>query len=139
MNNALSASDTPHRPVVLDAAALTALRELDANGGLGIMMRVLAAFEKSLARMLQQLQEQLLLGDAHTVFAIAHTLKAPAASCGALALSQMARDVELRYRSKPGADTAPEGSMAREMRADITRLTTEGEAVLVAVRAMLQD
>jgi HPt (histidine-containing phosphotransfer) domain-containing protein len=68
------------------------------------------------------------------VFRIAHTLKAPAASCGAPALSQVAREVEQRHR--PGA--SPNAPTAEELRADVTRLTAEGDAVLVAVRAMLR-
>jgi HPt (histidine-containing phosphotransfer) domain-containing protein len=134
MNELSAAAEGPHQTVVLDAAALTALRELDADGSGGIMLRVLAAFEKSLARMLWQLQEQRVLCNSDALFTIAHTLKAPAASCGALTLSQLAREVEQRHR--PGL--ARDDSAAREMRADITCLLAEGEAVLVAVRAMLQ-
>jgi HPt (histidine-containing phosphotransfer) domain-containing protein len=129
-----SAADSAHPPVALDEAALASLRELDDDGSQRTLWRVMAAFEKSLARMLQQLQDQLALGDAHAVFSIAHTLKASAASCGALMLSQVAREVEQRYR--PGADR--DARAAGELRADITRLTTAGEAALLAVRAMLR-
>jgi HPt (histidine-containing phosphotransfer) domain-containing protein len=119
---------------VLDAAALDALRALDPHGGDGIMNRVLTAFEKSLTSMLAQLRQQWVEGQTEVVFRIAHTLKAPAASCGALVLSQLAREVEQRHR--PGA--SPNGPTVDELRADVTRLTVEGDVVLVAVRAMLR-
>jgi HPt (histidine-containing phosphotransfer) domain-containing protein len=134
--NIPSTMDSSARPAaVLDEAALAALRELDPDGGLGIVRRVLGAFEKSLARMLLQLQDQLVLANSDALFNIAHTLKAPAASCGALVLSQLAREVEQRHRPGPSRDHSAE----REMRADITALANESEAVLVAVRAMLRD
>jgi histidine phosphotransfer protein HptB len=128
--------------VVLDAAALAELRALDPQGGDGIMKRVLTAFDRSLALMLTQLQQQLHVADdssgssgsSEAVFRIAHTLKAPAASCGAPVLAQLAREVEQRHR--PGA--SPVSPTGDELRADVTRLAAEGEAVLMAVRAMLR-
>jgi HPt (histidine-containing phosphotransfer) domain-containing protein len=134
--------DTHHAPasppqLVLDAAALNDLRALDPLGGDGIMKRVLAAFEKSLTAMLAQLRLQLdpgCPGSSDAVFRIAHTLKAPAASCGAPMLARVAREVEQRHR--PGA--SPNSPTADELRADVTRLTAEGDVVLVAVRAMLR-
>jgi HPt (histidine-containing phosphotransfer) domain-containing protein len=129
-----SPANAPISPVVLDAAALDALRALDPEGGDGIMMRVLAAFERSLTSMLQQMQQQLIDGQSEAVFRMAHTLKAPAASCGAPALSRLAREVEQRHR--PGASPTPPSG--EELRADVTRLAAEGEAVLTAVRAMLR-
>lgn len=119
---------------VLDVAALDALRALDPQGGDGLLNRVLTAFEKSLTLMLAQLRQQLVEGQSEAVFRIAHTLKAPASSCGAPVLSQVAREVEQRHR--PGA--SPHGPTVEQLRADVTRLTAEGDAVLVAVRAMLR-
>jgi HPt (histidine-containing phosphotransfer) domain-containing protein len=136
-------SHDPHpasaaRPqLVLDAAALDGLRALDPHGGDGIMIRVLTAFEKSLVAMMAQLRLQLepgSQGNSEAVFRIAHTLKAPAASCGAPLLARIAREVEQRHR--PGA--SPNGPTSDELRADVTRLTAEGDVVLVAVRAMLR-
>jgi HPt (histidine-containing phosphotransfer) domain-containing protein len=137
-------SNATPAPMVLDAVALDALRALDPQGGDGVMKRVLVAFERSLASMLVQLQSHLQpqpqapagqsASASEAVFRIAHTLKAPAASCGAPALAQLAREVEQRHR--PGA--SPNSTTSEELRADVTRLTVEGEAVLMAVRAILR-
>lgn len=115
-------------PVVLDAAALARLRELDPDGRHGVLLRVLTAFETSLARMLVQLSAQLEDGDAGVVAGVAHTLKSSAASIGALTLAQTCADVERRLRE--GQSTA--------LRGDIERLLAVGEAALAAVKTMLQ-
>jgi HPt (histidine-containing phosphotransfer) domain-containing protein len=143
MNHDPHSFSEPPPPLVLDAAALDGLRAIDPHGGDGVLTRVLSAFERSLAAMLVELQ--LLADDAsvgrsaisdtsEAVFRIAHTLKAPAISCGAPALARLSREVEQRHR--PGA--SPSGPTSDELRADVTRLTAEGEAVLAAVRAMLR-
>jgi HPt (histidine-containing phosphotransfer) domain-containing protein len=127
----------PAAVVVLDAAALAALRELDPDGKLGIVKRVLTAFEKSLVRLMGQLQLHADappgLAAAEAVFGIAHQLKAPAASCGALALSQVCREVEQKYRPSP----TRQPDVELDLRADVTRLLAFVQAALVAVRAML--
>ena len=76
----------------LDAAALARLRELDPDGRHGVLTRVLAAFETSLARMLVQLRAELDAGDPGVVAGVAHTLKSSSASVGALALAASCAD-----------------------------------------------
>lgn len=115
-------------PVTLDAAALTRLRDLDPDGRHGVVVRVLAAFETSLGRMLAQLHAELDAGDAAVVAGIAHTLKSSSASVGALALSASCAEIERRLRDGAGAD----------LQADVRRLLAEGEAALRAVRSMLR-
>jgi histidine phosphotransfer protein HptB len=116
-------------PATLDAAALARLRELDPDGRHGVVMRVLAAFETSLARMLVQLRAELDTGDPGVVAGVAHTLKSSSASVGALALSAACADVERRLRSGAPGD----------LHADVQGLVVEGEAALRAVAAMLRS
>ena len=115
-------------PAPLDAGALSRLRELDPDGRHGVLQRVLAAFETSLARMLVQLAAELEDGDAGVVSAVAHTLKSSSASVGALPLSRACAEVERRLRD----------GLPGELAADVERLLAEGEAALVSVRAMLR-
>ena len=115
-------------PVPLDAAALSRLRELDPDGRHGVLQRVLTAFETSLARMLVQLAAELQDGDAGVISAVAHTLKSSSASVGALPLARACAEVERRLRD----------GLPGEQGADVERLLAEGEAALVAVRAMLR-
>jgi HPt (histidine-containing phosphotransfer) domain-containing protein len=124
-------SNAPAAPQ-LDAAKLALLRELDPDGRLGVLRRVLTAFESSLARMLVQLQAELpspgAEGNPQVVAVIAHTLKSSSASVGALALADACAKVEHRIRvGDPGS-----------LHDDVPRLMAEGEQALLAVRAMLQ-
>ena len=113
----------------LDAGALARLRELDPDGRHGVLNRVLAAFETSLARMLVQLRAELDAGDPGVVAGVAHTLKSSSASVGALALSATCAEVERRLRTGAPGD----------LHADVMRLVTDGEAALHAVGAMLRS
>ncbi|MCE2911676.1 MAG: Hpt domain-containing protein [Pseudomonadota bacterium] len=114
-------------PVTLDAAALSRLRELDPEGRNGVMRRVLATFETSVARTLDQLEADAQEVDAAGLASIAHMLKSSSASVGALRLSAACEQIERAAR-----DVA--GPAARE---DVERLLAEGRAALVAVRAMV--
>jgi HPt (histidine-containing phosphotransfer) domain-containing protein len=115
-------------PTALDQGALDRLRELDPDGRHGVLLRVLGAFETSLARMLMQLTAERENGNAGVVSTVAHTLKSSSASVGALALSRACADVERRIRAQlPG-----------DLQTDVDALLTAGEAALVAVRAMLR-
>lgn len=112
----------------LDAQALARLRELDPDGRLGVVNRVLAAFETSVQRMVTQLEAQREAGDAKVVANVAHTLKSSSASVGALSLSRACADVEAKLRK---GDTSA-------MHLDISRLISEGQAALLAVGAILR-
>ena len=112
----------------LDAQALARLRELDPDGRLGVVNRVLAAFETSVQCMVTQLEAQREAGDAKVVANVAHTLKSSSASVGALSLSRACADVEAKLRK---GDTSA-------MHLDISRLISEGQAALLAVGAILR-
>lgn len=123
--------DRPEPAPELDRAALERLRELDPDGRLGVVQRVLAAFETSVARMVVQLQAEMpppgTDGNPQVVATIAHTLKSSSASVGALSLAAACAEVERRIRSgEPG-----------ELATEVRTLIAEGESALVAVRAML--
>ena len=109
----------------LDEAALARLRELDPEGRNGVVARVLGAFETSLERYRQQLQEGGGV-EAKALVAVAHTLKSSSASVGALGLARLCEDIETRTRESGTAQ-----------RHDVERLAGEVDAALAAVRAML--
>jgi histidine phosphotransfer protein HptB len=85
-------------PEPLDPQALARLRDLDPDGRQGVLMRVLDAFDTSLARMITQLEAQREQGDPSVVGSVAHTLKSSSASVGALALARLCAEIELRIR-----------------------------------------
>lgn len=116
----------------LDTRALAKLHELDPEGRLGVVRRVMIVYESSLQRMLAQLQAELDNGvqaDVAVVVHVAHTLKSSSASVGALALSQACADTERHCRQ--GA--------AETLHSDVQHMLDEGHAALLAVRAMLSD
>jgi histidine phosphotransfer protein HptB len=115
-------------PEPLDPQALARLRELDPDGRQGVLVRVLEAFDSSLARMSVQLQAELDGGDPGVVAGIAHTLKSSSASVGALALSRTCADVESRLRKGQTAG----------LRHDIEALLRDAEAAQRSVGAILR-
>ncbi len=125
------AADLRPTAVVLDEQALGRLRELDPDGSRGVLVRVLAAFDTSLARLLGQLAAARDADDACAVIGVAHTLKSSSASVGAMALASTCVEVERRRR---GASDGATIGLAQ----DVERLIAEGEAALAAVRAMLR-
>jgi histidine phosphotransfer protein HptB len=93
--------DEPPEP--LDPQALARLRDLDPDGRMGVLQRVLEAFDNSLARMITQLESQREQGDPTVVGSIAHTLKSSSASVGAMPLARLCAEIELQLRG--GAPT----------------------------------
>ena len=79
----------------LDESALARLRELDPGGGNKLIERIVAAYSKSLERLLPDLAgargASLQLS---VVRHVSHTLKSSSASLGALALSQRCAAIE---------------------------------------------
>ena len=136
----MTTEPTPAKKAVaavrLDEPALARLRELDPDGRHGVVMRVLAAFETSLARMLTQLQaERTALqadgradGHAAVVASVAHMLKSSSASVGALELARACAEIEIKLRHGD----------ASGLQGDISRLISTGESALQAVAAILR-
>jgi PAS domain S-box-containing protein len=91
-------SSTP--ATVLDAQAIARLRELDPGGGNKLLERVIAAFLKSLERLLPELDRARAAGlDLAAVRHVAHTLKSSSASLGALKLSERCAEIEGMVRN----------------------------------------
>jgi PAS domain S-box-containing protein len=102
---AMSAPVQPPAPsgsTQLDAQAIARLRELDPGGGNQLLQRVVAAFLKSLDRLMPELaaargpDRQGI--DLAAVRHVAHTLKSSSASLGALQLSQRCAEIETLAR-----------------------------------------
>jgi HPt (histidine-containing phosphotransfer) domain-containing protein len=112
---------------VLDAACLAELRALDPDGKAQLVKRVLAAYQTSLVRLVDQLRQA--RGEAawEQVSRVAHTLKSSSASIGALALAGVCADIErlLRGGDADGAERL------------LDRFGTEAGRVEIAVRKQL--
>jgi len=110
----------------LDEVALSRVRELDPAGRDQLLLRLLGVFEKSIDRMLIQIEQARAADDAKGVHVVAHTLKSSSAAVGALALSRQCAVVEL---------------MARESRLDeagdgVQRMIVEAVAARDAARRL---
>lgn len=112
----------------LDAKALARLRDLDPGGRHGVVLRVLTAFETSLARMITQLQNDSGCAQPAVVAGVAHMLKSSSASVGALELARACAEIELKLRRGD----------ASTLQADTSRLISEAESALLAVAAILR-
>lgn len=87
-------------PAPLDAQALARLRELDPGGGNKLIERVVAAYLKSLERLLPDLAKARgATLDLAVVRHVSHTLKSSSASLGALSLAQRCAEIETMARN----------------------------------------
>ena len=87
-------------PSLLDAQALARLRELDPGGSNKLLERVVAAYLKSLERLLPDLaQARTPALDLTVVRHVSHTLKSSSASLGALHLAQRCAEIETMARN----------------------------------------
>ncbi|MET0517753.1 MAG: Hpt domain-containing protein [Burkholderiaceae bacterium] len=100
----MTSTPTPSAPAgPLDPAALARLRELDPDGSNKLFERVVAAYIKSLERLLPELAQARspalnLAGVRH----VSHTLKSSSASLGALGLAQRCAEIETLARNGNG-------------------------------------
>ena len=90
----------------LDAEALARLADLDPTGQSRLLKRLLATFEKSLDRMVPQLEQARDAADGRAVHLVAHTLKSSSATVGAMALSRQCAMVENLARQNRLAEAA---------------------------------
>jgi HPt (histidine-containing phosphotransfer) domain-containing protein len=112
---------------ILDPAALARLRQLDPDGSRGFLNQLLRTYETTLVRHLATLADSVAAGDVPRAGAVAHTLKSSSASIGALAFASHCAKVESLAKAD---DVQALGS-------SMTALQSEGQRVLLAVRAML--
>lgn len=92
----------------LDPGALKRLEELDPSGHNQLLVRVLHAFQASVARLRPQLDAARGTGDRATIRLIAHTLKSSSASIGAVHLSQLCAEIETTIRLAAALDPVPD-------------------------------
>lgn len=117
----------PAAPPPLDAQALERLRQLDPDGRLGVLARVLRTYETSVQTAVRQLQEARDRGDLQAIRELAHKIKSSSAAVGALALAARCADTEARIRDGQPFDITR----------DTETLLAEADGALQAVRAML--
>ena len=94
----------PLEAACLDEQALQRLIQLDPSGEGKVFQRVMKAFDKSMARLCEQLREGRERGDERAIAHAVHTLKSSAASIGALELSRRCADIELMLKTRPAHD-----------------------------------
>jgi HPt (histidine-containing phosphotransfer) domain-containing protein len=112
---------------VLDAACLAELRALDPDGAAQLVQRVLATYQASLARLVDQLRQARSESAWEQVSRVAHTLKSSSASIGALALAGVCADIERLLRAGDSEGAVPL----------LDRFGTEAARVEIAVRREL--
>jgi HPt (histidine-containing phosphotransfer) domain-containing protein len=93
-----NSSDGDHVALVLDAASVAALHQLDPSGANRLVQRVLTTYRSSLDRLLSQLALARVRDDVASVRLVTHTLKSSSASVGALALSALCAEAEQAVR-----------------------------------------
>ena len=104
---------------VLDAACMAELRALDPDGKAQLVKRVLATYQVSLAKLVDQLRVAQADGAWDQVSRVAHTLKSSSASIGALALSTLCADIERLLRA---GDSAAAGALLDAFHAEVRRV-----------------
>ena len=104
---------------VLDAACMAELRALDPDGKAQLVKRVLATYQASLAKLVDQLRSAQADQGWDQVSRVAHTLKSSSASIGALALSALCADIERLLRA--GDNVAAEALLGR-FHAEVVRV-----------------
>jgi signal transduction histidine kinase/CheY-like chemotaxis protein/HPt (histidine-containing phosphotransfer) domain-containing protein len=78
----------------LSADKLTALRELDPQGGMGLVKELLQTFVEMAPQAVEQIEASMERGDAKALGEVAHALKSSTANVGAEALSACYRKLE---------------------------------------------
>ncbi|MEW6293851.1 MAG: response regulator [Pseudomonadota bacterium] len=90
------ASTAPASPpaAAINTACLDQMRQLDPDGSMGLMRKVLKAYLDSSASLQAQVDEALAAGDAEALRRSAHTLKSSSANVGAEALAALYKELE---------------------------------------------
>jgi HPt (histidine-containing phosphotransfer) domain-containing protein len=100
----------------LDAQALARLQELDPQGANKLLERVIAAYVKSLERLLPELENARGTGlDLNVIRHVCHTLKSSSASLGALDLAERCAEIETMARigQTDGLESLLDGMLAQ--------------------------
>jgi len=128
-STAMPSNPKPESTSPLDAQALARLRELDPDGINKLLERVVAAYLKSLERLLPDLaQARGPAYDLGVVRHVSHTLKSSSASLGALSLAQRCAEIETMARMghTEGLETMLDGMLEEiaQVRIALTALLT---------------
>jgi HPt (histidine-containing phosphotransfer) domain-containing protein len=105
------------------------LRSLDPDGQAQLVKRVLATYQTSLVRLVDQLRQARAEAGWEQVSRVAHTLKSSSASIGALAFAGVCADIERLLRAGDRDGAAPL----------LDRFDVEASLVAVAVRHRRPD
>ena len=127
-------------PDLLDAQALARLRELDPSGINKLMERVVAAYDKSLDRLLPELAAARSPPmNMAVVRHVSHTLKSSSASLGALALAQRCSEIEAlaRQGQNENANCPPNEGLIGTLNALLDAMLDDIAKVRVALAALL--
>ena len=95
------------------------LRALDPDGKAQLVKRVLATYQASLAKLVEQLRVARADGAWDQIGRVAHTLKSSSASIGALALSALCADIERLVRAGDSAAAEP---LVEQFHAEVRRV-----------------
>jgi hypothetical protein len=125
----MTATPPPHAEARLDETALGKLRELDPDGRIGVLAKVLRTYEQSLPKMISQFEQARRNHDEAGLMHVAHTLRSSSAAVGALDLAQACQAVERHLRDRHGG--------ALEPKLDV--MAAEFERAGAAVRAILSQ
>jgi signal transduction histidine kinase/CheY-like chemotaxis protein/HPt (histidine-containing phosphotransfer) domain-containing protein len=83
----------------VDPAALKTLADLEPNGNIDLLERVVNAYLSSSTQLAAQIRDSLVAEDPKSMAAAAHTLKSSSAQVGAMKASYLAKEIESRGRS----------------------------------------
>jgi signal transduction histidine kinase/HPt (histidine-containing phosphotransfer) domain-containing protein/FixJ family two-component response regulator len=84
---------------VLDPGRLDEIRALEAEGGAGLLARVIGAYFDSAPGLVEEIENAIEKGDAGALADAAHPLKSSSASLGALRLSELCKELEALGRA----------------------------------------
>jgi HPt (histidine-containing phosphotransfer) domain-containing protein len=104
---------------VLDAACMAELRALDPDGKAHLVKRVLATYQASLAKLVDQLRVAHADGAWDQVSRVAHTLKSSSGSIGALSLASQCADIERLLRA---GDSVSASALLDQFHAEVQRV-----------------
>ncbi len=92
-----------HSELVIDMSVIASLRELGGDGDESLFHELLELYVDDSTRQMRRLEEALKSGDLKVAERIAHTLKSSSANLGAMAMSEICKQMELRGRSQTPA------------------------------------
>jgi len=91
---------------VLDMSVIASLRELDGDGEQSLFRELLELYVDDSTNQMRRLEQALQRGDTKVAERVAHTLKSSSANLGAMAMSKICLEMELRGRGQSPATMA---------------------------------